>query len=211
MPCSDHGEPIPCSNPFATRFIRPDAGQYVFPSDFDGRRLLERLRRHNGWGQIVGPHGSGKSTLLYWLIPRLREAGRTPLLAVLHQGQSRLVEIGIDLTSLTSQHQLILDGYEQLNWLARRRVRGLCRRAKAGLLVTTHRPLGLPDIWQTEPSLELTLKLARRLMPAEHPIRLSDRQIAESFHSCQGNIRETWFQLYDIYEAARSSQSLPSS
>ena len=66
----------PISNPFATRYTRPDAREYLFPPDVNADSLIARLSASAWWGQITGPHGSGKSTLVQTLLPRLQAAGR---------------------------------------------------------------------------------------------------------------------------------------
>ena len=66
----------PISNPFATRYTRPDASEYLFPPDGGADLLIARLRESAWWGQITGPHGSGKSTLVQTLLPHLEAAGR---------------------------------------------------------------------------------------------------------------------------------------
>ncbi len=72
------------SNPFATRYTRPNAGQYLFLGGSSTDSLLERLRKNDWWGQITGPHGSGKSTLVYTLLPGLQAAGRRVEVYSLH-------------------------------------------------------------------------------------------------------------------------------
>jgi hypothetical protein len=62
----------PASNPFSTRFIRPGATTYRFPSGVSAATLAEEfLAQHEGRAAIVGPHGSGKTSLLYALAPYL--------------------------------------------------------------------------------------------------------------------------------------------
>ena len=74
----------PISNPFATRYTRPDAGEYLFPPDAGADLLIARLRQSAWWGQITGPHGSGKSTLVQTLLPHLQAAGRAVDLYAFH-------------------------------------------------------------------------------------------------------------------------------
>src|ERR1041384_613638 len=44
---------------------------------------------------------------------------------------------------------VVVDGYEQLGWWARRRLKGVCRRAGWGVLVTAHDAAGLPGVYAT--------------------------------------------------------------
>src|SRR3989442_1545921 len=46
------------SNPFSTRFIRPGVIPFVFADGQSPETLVEQLRQHHWWGQIIGPHGS---------------------------------------------------------------------------------------------------------------------------------------------------------
>jgi hypothetical protein len=53
----------PASNPFATRFTRPGAIEFIFPAGESLATLVARLRACDWRGQITGPHGSGKAPL----------------------------------------------------------------------------------------------------------------------------------------------------
>lgn len=74
-------------NPFSTRSTRPGALPFHFLEGEDAGRIVARLRQHNWFGQIVGPHGSGKSTLLATLQPALEAAGRKVQLVQLRQSE----------------------------------------------------------------------------------------------------------------------------
>jgi energy-coupling factor transporter ATP-binding protein EcfA2 len=195
---------LPASNPFATRFTRPGAIPFRFPAGEDDGTFVERLRLNNWRGQIVGPHGSGKSTLLAALVPALEAAGRRVLLVALHEGDRRLRFSRADWQELSASSLLIIDGYEQLGRLARWSVDLRCRRRGCGLLVTTHRDLGLPVLFTTNPHLGLAIELARELLPpGESAIRDSD--IEAAWHRRHGNVREMLFDLYDLFELRRGS------
>ena len=184
-------------NPFATRFTRPGAIDFLFGDDESAAALLERLRDNNWWGQIVGPHGSGKSTLLAALAPALEAAGRHVIQVSLHQGEHRLPSMDAELTTSS---QLVIDGYEQLGWFWRRRTKSRCRRAGCGLLVTTHRDLGLPTIYATRPSERLMRDIVARLLPRGGSA-ITEADVAAAYSSTDGNLRETLFRLFDVYEA----------
>jgi energy-coupling factor transporter ATP-binding protein EcfA2 len=65
-----------CSNPFATRFVRPGSLEYRFREVKDSAtEFADIVRRldQDRIGLIVGPHGSGKTTLLHSLGPILSE------------------------------------------------------------------------------------------------------------------------------------------
>ena len=189
-------------NPFATRWTRPGALAYRFAGGDSAAALVERLRANNWWGEIIGPHGAGKSTLLATLLPALRDAGRTPLLQSLHDGQRRLPRELLTASPWTPATQVIVDGYEQLSRLSRARLKRRCRRAGCGLLVTAHGPVGLPRLVQVEPDLATVAEIVDDLQ-ARTPGVISRAEVAERFAAHAGNIRDTLFDLYDLYEQRR--------
>lgn len=190
-------------NPFATRYVRPGALRFSFPPGTDARSLVARLRRQLWRGQILGPHGSGKSTLLQTLIPELQEAGRDVRFAALHSGQRRWPFSSAETRTWRPETLIIVDGYEQLGWLARLRLSRLCRISRAGLLITCHRPASLPLLWQTATSLDLARELAARLLDGHQSQRVSDSGVVQAYGNCGGDLRECFFQLYDLYDAPR--------
>lgn len=190
------------SNPFATWRTRPGALKFRFPDGEDAAALVERLRWHEWRGQIVGPHGSGKSTLLAALVPALEAAHRRVHEVAMHDGQRRLGLSREDWRKLNSGDQLIVDGYEQLSRMARGCVAWRCRRRRCGLLVTTHRDLGLPTLCTMKPRLELAVDLVRELLPpGDETIRPVD--VAAAWRRRGGNMRELLFDLYDLFERRR--------
>jgi energy-coupling factor transporter ATP-binding protein EcfA2 len=192
------------SNPFATCWTRPGAIPYCFPPGQSAACLVKRLSEHNWWGEIVGPHGSGKSTLLATLLPLLRAAGRDVHSIALHDGQRSLPRGWISRAlmeggSEAAHRVLVVDGYEQLAPWWRWWLRLICRRAGAGLLVTSHAPAGLPPLVCTSPDWRLVERLVDMLLQRV-PSPITGRDIVAS-HACHGsNVRETLFDLYDRHE-----------
>jgi hypothetical protein len=184
-------------NPFSTRFIRPGAIPFVFGDGASTASLVERLREQNWWGQIIGDHGSGKSTLLAALIPALEEVGRRTISITLHQGQHRLPPL--DRSAMSADTQIVIDGYEQLSWWSRRRVKSLCRSVGAGLLITAHSDAGLPTLFRTHTSEALAQAVVARLLP-DGANTVTRDEIATAYANTAGNIRETLFRLYDVYQ-----------
>lgn len=200
----------PPRNPFSTRFTRPGALPFYFNEGDDAARLLARLRRHNWFGQIVGPHGSGKSTLLAVLRPALADAGRDVTLVELRKNEGGIRHVWRKLFGgqgaaagqrFSANTQVIIDGYEQLGWWARWLVVRGCRRRGCGLLVTAHDDSGLPTLYTTRPRLGLALALVRRLAPPADVIGEADVEAA--WHAHRGDMRETLFSLYDLFERRR--------
>lgn len=185
---------MPASNPFASQNLRPGVIPYLFPANESSADLVERLRAGDWWGQIIGPHGSGKSTLLVSLLPQIERAGKQPHLVTLHQGQRRLPPVQRATDTL-----LIVDGYEQLSWWSRLWVNWKCRRSGCGLLVTAHADAGLPTLLQTAPTVELAQQVAGHLLSGSQGTVTSD-DVSAAFTATQGNIRETLFKLYDVYQ-----------
>jgi hypothetical protein len=189
--------PGACSNPFATRFVRPGALAYRFAAGESAAGLVAVLAAHDWWGQIIGPHGSGKSTLLAAIVPALIDAGRMPHQITLHNGQRRIARSQLP-KCLAPNTQVVIDGYEQLSWWSRLRLKRLCRRHGCGLLVTAHATVGLPTIYATATSPELAVALVRELVgPAES---VDEQEVRSCFARCGGNLRETLFALYDLHE-----------
>lgn len=189
-------------NPFSTRRVRPGAIAYCFPVGLDAETLLARLRE-NGWrGQIVGPHGSGKSALLATLIPAIERSGRQVVHVELHDGQRRLPLAPAWTSGLDASTVLAIDGFEQLRQTGRFRVKRFTARRGIGLLVVAHAPVGLPPLWTTSTNGELARRIVGRLLDGVEP-RISPEDVDAAFSRHKGNLRETLFALYDLYESRR--------
>lgn len=202
---SQQHQPAATENPFCSSRVRPGALPFLFAANENTAQLVDRLRQNGWWGQVVGGHGSGKSALLAALVPAVKRAGRRTLLIELHDGQHRLP---IDLRhaeGLDSSTVLIIDGYEQLGLWARFRVKRFCRRVGLGLLVTAHLPVGLPDLFETAVNLELAQQIVEQLQ-RQHPSHVTPEDVVEQFSRHAGNLRETLFDLYDLYERRRRGQ-----
>ena len=195
----DAGPTSMASNPFSTRFIRPGALEFLFPPGLSAQKLVEILREQAWQGQVIGPHGSGKSTLLAALVPALAAAGRKVVERGVGQSSALFY---LDPETLEKTTVVIIDGFEQLSWWSRRKVKRVCRDRGAGLLVTAHRDMGLPTLWQSQPSLELAQAVVSRLLsPGDVTITADD--VARAFEATRGNLRETLFALYDVYQQRR--------
>ena len=68
--------------------------------------------------------------------------------------------------------------------------------------MTTHKDVGLPTLFCTEPSLELTRTVVARLLAPEDETITAD-DVAQAFSAASGNLRETLFALYDVYQQRR--------
>ncbi len=207
------------SNPFSTRFVQPGAIPYFWGQGDTVEGIVAKLRIQGWWGEITGPHGSGKSTLLAALLKALTDAGQRPFLIELHDGQRTLgVELSTELQDppLTppgprvpgaprggkQPTMIVVDGYEQLSWWSKFRLKRFCRSRKLGLLVTSHQSQGLGTIYHTQPTSDLARQLVEHLLPDKLDWIKPDE--LQSLYAAQhGNLRELLFALYDRYEARR--------
>jgi hypothetical protein len=193
---------VPAENPFCTKRVRPGSLPFIFPLGLGVETLVERLRQTNWWGEVVGPHGSGKSALLATLMPAIERAGHPTLLVELHDGQRRLPPELLDNPNLCAPAVLVIDGYEQLGRWSRHRLSRLCRRRAIGLVVTTHQSVGLPEVYQTVATPELAAQIVAALV-GDRKFSVSADEIACRFSLHRGDLRETLFDLYDLFEESR--------
>jgi hypothetical protein len=188
-------------NPFATCWTRPGAIAFRFDDGQSAEQLLAQLARQGWWGAIVGPHGSGKSTLLEALQPALRDMGRCVHFAALRGGQRRVPRGSLALVG-GGETLVVVDGYEQLSMMERWRLKRRCRRAKVGLLVTSHGETNVPTLIRLAPDLRLVQRLVTDLA-ARMSTPVTGADVAAS-HACHGsNVREVFFDLYDRHERLR--------
>jgi len=196
-------------NPFSTCYTAPGCVPFLVGIDPDAAEALY-AELHAQWvecgrvGAIVGPHGCGKSTLLAALQKAWPQnyAYRVTTVA-LHDGQ-RALPAWFWQRDFQKQDLIIVDGYEQLGWLARWQLNRLHRRAACGLLVTTHAECRLPTLHRVEPDFEELLAVVRRLLaPLEDLPRAEGfiaRHVRTAWQQTGANARETLFRLYDCWE-----------
>lgn len=186
------------SNPFSTRFTRPGAIPFVFTDDDTCQALIDRLRRAQWRGQIVGPHGSGKSTLIESLLGPLDEAGNKPARFRLQAGQHRLPSGWRAEATRGKADLVVVDGYDQLWPWRKLALRAFVNRQGLGLLVTSHTGCRLPTVFRTSPDADVFQRVVHRLAPGMPQAGQLD--LARAFDDARGNIREALFALYDQYE-----------
>ena len=196
---------LSADNPFSTRYTRPGAIPFVFPPAVSAEGLVEQLRGQGWRGAIIGPHGSGKSSLVASLIPAIRRAGKEVQLIELHDGQRRL-PVDLDGREMADGSVVVVDGYEQLSWWNRLRLRSVTRRRGLGLLVTSHAPTALPLLFRTSTDLELAQAIVRSLLAGRAEL-VTREQLAHRFESRHGDLREFLFDLYDLYEERRPAET----
>jgi hypothetical protein len=191
----------PRMNPFSTRLVEPGAIPYHLPGGVAA--LAERFREHRR-GELVGPHGSGKSTLLASLLRLLTDftVRRVRL-------STSTRALPTDLWTLPGPHPLlVIDGFEQLGWVVRRRVVRNCHRTGTALLVTTHRSVGLPQLHRTDVTTDALAWVLDHLVPT------ADRQMLDGFDPAarlrahRGSLREVLFELYDRWEELNAARGV---
>jgi len=186
-------------NPFSATFVRPGAVPFLFPAGVGVSDLVAQLKTQDWCGQIIGPHGTGKSTLLAALMPALAAAGREPLWYAFRDGVISLPGFRADHLGLHDGAILVIDGYEQLSswrrwWLCR-----ACRRSGCGLVVTAHAPVGLPGLYHTTVSADLARRVLSHLN-CKGTANVSPEDLIEALTIRKGNLREAFFDLYDLHE-----------
>jgi energy-coupling factor transporter ATP-binding protein EcfA2 len=211
------------SNPFSSCFVRPGAIRYRFDlsdlaqsncEDADEVALLELERRFElggRMGEIVGPHGSGKSTLLAALLQRWKSEKRSVRSFVLHDRAGRLpVRLG-HIDEPRPVDTVVVDGVEQLTLWHRWRLIRFCRRSRKSLLVTSHRSVGLPLLLLATTDSRLVGRLVKDLLdchlgrpnPDWVGAVFTSEKIEAVYRANRENVRETFFELYDLYEKNR--------
>lgn len=224
-------------NPFSSHFVRPGSIPYRFSGGLDvgtvGTRLLEWSSRHFA-ASIIGPHGTGKSTLLHSLASYLADAGYDLIWFRLSQTDCRaacrqhilrsVAEMWDEDIPRPSRRCIIVDGYEQLDWLTRFWIAARLQWARVPnrfggqgrpgnfLLVTAHATaVGIPSFFQTEWQdglvEELTMEKLLQLSPDERALMVARAharaRLLNSVPERERNVRDYWFSLYDDYERLR--------
>lgn len=193
------------ANPFATCWTRPGALPWSALERVDPHAIVRALLTGGGRGQVVGPHGAGKSSLLAALELPLLEAGRRPVLFEAIAGGPEPTE---------RRDVLLVEGFERLAPREQRERLATWSAAPSSFIVTTHRSI---DGGPTPIVVLAKLRPTRRLFEAlfdeltrERPTAVSRAEAVARWRRRRGDLRETWFDLYNLHEArARGSACVP--
>ncbi|MEO8494692.1 MAG: hypothetical protein ABI614_06460 [Planctomycetota bacterium] len=197
---------FPDQNPFSTASVKPGAMSFHFSGDVSAASLVAVLKQ-NGWrGQIVGPHGSGKSTLLQTLFPLIEAAGREVRCYIAKLNDRQLPISAAEQARWKDSTQIVIEGFELLGRRSQKMLERVCRKQQAGLLITCHKPHGLPTLFQTSVTVELAISLVEELLPAECDF-ITPADVRDSFSRHGQDLRELLFEMYDLYEQRRTCES----
>lgn len=185
-------------NPFTTRHTRPGR---LPPLDDAGRprdmaTTLAAVRRRAATA-IVGPHGTGKSTLLAAIAAELATAGESAGLLQLRRHRDGLALLAAVLRAPRGS-SLCVDGWERLGPIGAAAVRLVAGARGCRLVVTSHRPAGMPTLVRTGGGLPVLTAIIARL--PDHGGLITPADLAESFARHGGNLRDSLDDLYDRFE-----------
>ena len=79
-----------------------------------------------------------------------------------------------------------------------------CRRQEIGLLITAHKAMGLPPLFQTAAPLELAQAIVRQLLGGR-PSPFTPAEVSQVQARARRRFGEMLFDLYDLYEQRRPS------
>lgn len=190
-------------NPFASH--RVESLRYRYPG-FDFAVAVAQLEQMQWRAAILGPHGTGKTTLLLELYRYLQYSTNDRFKSI------RLWLVPLDLKSrnqqwlelleeCSPQQILLVDGIERLSWTKQIRLLGLGpswihqSNLPKSIVVTTHRPVGLPVWLHTSSNCATMEELLQELYPTASPETIN--QARRLFTTRRGNIRDVFWKLYD--------------
>jgi hypothetical protein len=186
------------ANPFTTRHTRPGR---LPPLDETGRpRDMAAVLAAAGQRvatAIVGPHGTGKSTLLAAIEAGLAATGRSAGRLQIRRRRDALGLLAAVLRAPPGRW-LCVDGWERLGALSAAAVRLVAGARGCRLVVTSHRPAGMPTLVQTAGILPLLTAIVARL--PDHGGLITPADLAECFAGHAGNLRDSLGALYDRFE-----------
>lgn len=193
-------------NPFATAFTEPGSLPWLDDGGANLNSLATRALatgRPRRW-QIRGPRGSGKTTLLVHLARHITRTSGRPAQLV-RKPWAELIEPG---ALAAAPSALLIDSYDSLPLYLRFRAGAIARRARATLVVTTHRPLpGFRTLHRRRVDADLAHRLTHALLPAGAPAP-SERELARWLAERE-TMRNVLCRLYDAWEAGGPQTAQP--
>lgn len=159
--------------------------------------VIARFEAARFRGAVVGPHGTGKTTFLMSLQRELEQRGwRVVMLFTNTERGGRLPRAWLEaLDQADDQTIVIADGYDVFwRWEKRRLRRRL--RPRGGLIVTAHKPIALPTIFETKSSTKVLLELVHVLYEQADAEPPEEQRVRTLLEQCDGNMREVLRRLY---------------
>ncbi len=192
------------SNPFSTCWTTKL--EYV-ESDQSVSEVLQEWKANNCWGTIVGPHGTGKTALLSALRTQLElEGWKCHWIEVRDSHLEAFIQ-------KVSRHRgskvvVMLEGFERLPFSKQLWFLNRLRRQQCHVLATLHRNFAIwswrfKTLANTEVSIDLVKTLFERLICNADRDLVPWADALECWHGCDGNLREFWFELHELYESRR--------
>ncbi|MDR2345019.1 MAG: hypothetical protein LBE18_03045 [Planctomycetaceae bacterium] len=193
------------TNPFSTCNWQAGTIEYIFDTGVDIKKIYEKLLKSGGIGQIIGQHGTGKSALLESLKNFLIKNGLNVNKNVLNSSQKKLShDFVLSLRKRDTNTFYILDGYEQLTLLSKLKLRFVRYKNTAGFIFTSHRPAPfIPVIYRTIAKPEVFQNLVRNMIKNTN-FYITDKKINQIFQETEGNFRNGFFKLYDLFEESEN-------
>lgn len=222
------------ANPFSVHRVEPGAIPFVGEGEASLDAILCRLMVMGFDGQITGPHGSGKTTLLVhlerraaalgWVTsmfraqrepivwPKVGESrGMFPLACARGSIDSTSAQDGASCASKRTPHSMVprvmfIDSAEQMprwKWVWLRRQASL---RGVGVVVTTHRDLGLPLLHTRHVDGECAHRIVDSLIAQGSGASDAGAEVVvcddlEGLLAVSGgSLRDVLFTLYDRYE-----------
>ncbi|MBX3423593.1 MAG: hypothetical protein KF752_18710 [Pirellulaceae bacterium] len=138
--------------------------------------------------------------------PADRAVRRNVVWFSIRRGHPVMQRLGYKLKHLGAGDLLVVDGFEQLSWVGRLRIRSITWRRGAGLLVTSHRSVGLPTLYRTHVTMELTSKIVQQAWQVAGSNRsltqfLNGLNLQQLLEKHGGSLRECLMDLFDRYHA----------
>lgn len=187
-------------NPFSAERVLRVRYRLGGGTAFAWPQLWSRLENLRFRAAIVGPRGSGKTTLIEDLADFLSDQGFRPRPLRLDEEEPALRPAILRRLrdEIAARDFVLLDGAEQLGWIAWRRFTAATRRA-GGLVITRHRPGGLPTLLECRTTPRLLEGIVTELLGDETP--LAALRLPELYRRHDGNLREALRELYDRFAA----------
>jgi hypothetical protein len=181
------------SNPFSTRFIRPDQLPYLDLPENTPSEVWARIRQAGFVGQIVGPHGAGKTAMLHQIVDLMNTDGINSAWQTIRPGM-RVIPAGLSRETVTC-----LEGAELLPKWNLWRILWRVRRGSRVIFTTHHALTKVPIVATLQPGLDVAQLIVKRLLVGREWV-INEDDVQATYEKHGGNLREMLLDLYDVYE-----------